>query len=41
VKELRELLGNPKYARKTEEVGRIVQAEDGVTAACDAIEAQL
>lgn len=39
VKELRELLGNPKYARRADEVGRIVRAEDGVKAACDAIEA--
>ncbi|HWN40570.1 MAG TPA: glycosyltransferase, partial [Thermoanaerobaculia bacterium] len=41
VTELRELLGNPNYARKAAEAGRIVQAEDGVTAACDAIEARL
>lgn len=41
VTELRELLGNPKYTRKAEEAGRIVRAEDGVTAACDAIEARL
>lgn len=41
VKELRELLDNPSYARRAEEVGRIVGAEDGVKAACDAIEGQL
>ncbi len=41
VTELCELLGNPKYAVRAEEIGRIVQAEDGVTAACDAIEARL
>lgn len=41
VKELSELIGNPAYATKAEEIGRIVQAEKGVSAACDAIEKQL
>jgi UDP:flavonoid glycosyltransferase YjiC (YdhE family) len=41
VKELSELLDNPKYAAKASEIGRIVQAEDGVRVACDAIEQQL
>lgn len=40
-KELRELLDNPSYAAKAAEVGRIVQAENGVGVACDAIEKQL
>jgi len=40
-KELRELLANPSYAAKAAEIGRIVQAEDGVGVACDAIEKQL
>jgi rhamnosyltransferase subunit B len=39
--ELRELLENPKYATKAAEIGRIVQAEDGVKVACDAIDCQL
>ncbi|MGB3641589.1 MAG: hypothetical protein WBA39_29015 [Rivularia sp. (in: cyanobacteria)] len=41
MKELRILLENPKYAAKATEIGRIVQAEDGVGVACDAIEKQL
>lgn len=40
-KELTELLGNPSYAAKAAEIGRILQAEDGVGVACDAIEKQL
>jgi len=40
-KELSELLGNPSYAVKATEIGRIVQAENGVSVACDAIEKQL
>jgi UDP:flavonoid glycosyltransferase YjiC (YdhE family) len=40
-KELSELLGNPSYKAKAAEIGRIVQAEDGVGVACDAIEKQL
>ena len=39
--ELSELLKNPNYAVKAAEVGKIVQAEDGVDVACDAIEKQL
>ncbi len=41
VRELRELLENPKYAAKAAEIGRIVQAENGTAAACDAIEQRL
>lgn len=40
-KELSELLENPSYAVKAAEIGQIVQAEDGVGVACDAIEKQL
>lgn len=40
-KELNELLKNPKYATKAAEIGRIIQAENGVGVACDAIEKQL
>lgn len=40
-KELGELLENPSYAAKAKDVGRIIQGENGVGAACDAIEAQL
>jgi MGT family glycosyltransferase len=39
--ELRELLENPNYATKAAEIGRIIQAENGVGVACDAIEKQL
>jgi rhamnosyltransferase subunit B len=39
--ELRELLDNPQYATKAAEIGRIIQAENGVSVACDAIELQL
>lgn len=39
--ELRELLDNPNYANKAAEIARIVQAENGVGVACDAIEKQL
>ncbi len=38
---LRELLENPNYAAKAAEIARIIQAEDGVGIACDAIEKQL
>ncbi len=41
VKELSELVENPSYSTKATEVGRIVQDEDGVDVACDAIEKQL
>ncbi|MBD2102524.1 glycosyltransferase [Leptolyngbya sp. FACHB-261] len=40
-KELSELLGNPIYAAKAAEIGRIIQAEDGVGVACDAMEKHL
>lgn len=39
--ELHELLENPNYATKAAEIGRIIQAENGVGVACDAIEKQL
>ncbi|MGB3652627.1 MAG: nucleotide disphospho-sugar-binding domain-containing protein [Rivularia sp. (in: cyanobacteria)] len=41
VKELNALLENPNYAAKAIEIGRIIQTEDGVSVACDAIEKQL
>jgi rhamnosyltransferase subunit B len=40
-KELRELLDNPQYAAKAAEIGRMIQIENGVSVACDAIEKQL
>ena len=40
VKELRKLL-SPQYAARAAEVGCIVQAEDGIRVACDAIDHQL
>jgi rhamnosyltransferase subunit B len=40
-KELSELLENPSYKTKASEIGRTIQAEDGVGVACDAIEKQL
>jgi len=39
--ELKELLFDPYYAKRAAEVSHLVQAEDGVCAACDAIEAYL
>jgi rhamnosyltransferase subunit B len=36
--ELHTLLENPSYAARAVEVGRRIQSEDGVSAACDAIE---
>ena len=39
--ELKQLLDNSKYTKRAAEVGRQIQAEDGVRTACDAIEAQL
>lgn len=39
--QLRTLLEDPSFARRAEEVGREVRAEDGVGAACDAIERRL
>jgi hypothetical protein len=35
------LLENPNYATKAPEIARIIQAENGVGVACDAIEKQL
>ena len=40
-KALGELLGNPSYGTKATAIGRIIQAENGVKVACDAIENQL
>jgi UDP:flavonoid glycosyltransferase YjiC (YdhE family) len=40
-KELGKLLENPEYAKKAAEIGAIVRQENGVFAACDAIEKQL
>ncbi len=40
-KRLRELLENPDYAAKAAAIGRIIQSENGVSMACDAIEKQL
>ncbi len=40
-KELQELLGNSKYADRAAEIGRVLQLENGVKVACDAIEKQL
>jgi rhamnosyltransferase subunit B len=40
-RELQALLENPKYAAKAAEIGRIIQMENGVNIACDAIEHQL
>ena len=39
--ELHELLENSNYANQAAEIGRIIQAENGVGVACDAIEKQL
>lgn len=39
--ELRELIETPSYATKAAAIGRIVQTEDGVEIACNAIENQL
>jgi rhamnosyltransferase subunit B len=40
-KELQALLENPNYAAKAAEIARIIQMENGVSVACDAIEHQL
>jgi rhamnosyltransferase subunit B len=40
-RELRELLENPQYATRTAAVGRIIQSENGVKTACDAIIQQI
>jgi rhamnosyltransferase subunit B len=39
--ELQRLLEDPRYSTKAVEVSKIIQAEDGVNVACDAIEKQL
>jgi rhamnosyltransferase subunit B len=39
--ELQQLFDNPSYREKAENLGRLVQAEDGVRVACDAIEREL
>jgi UDP:flavonoid glycosyltransferase YjiC (YdhE family) len=39
--ELRALLSNTTYSSRAEQVGKIIRAEKGVAAACDAIEMQL
>ena len=39
--ELRQLLGNPAYSKRASEVGEQIRREDGVGAACDALEALL
>lgn len=41
MKELNALLENPDYKAKAMQIGRIIEAEDGVGVACDAIEKQL
>ncbi len=41
VKDLAELLENPTYLTQAKKIGSIIQAEDGVNMACDAIEKQL
>ena len=41
VKELRQLLDNSKYAAKAAEIRQLVQAENGVKMACDAIEQKI
>ena len=38
---LDELLNNPQYRAKAADIGAMVQAENGVRVACDAIEKQL
>ncbi|MGL5940147.1 MAG: glycosyltransferase [Waterburya sp.] len=40
-KQLRELLENPSYAAKAAAIAGIIQAENGVKVACDAIEKQI
>lgn len=40
-RELRQLLGDPRMATRAQEIARDVQAESGVTQACDLIEALL
>jgi MGT family glycosyltransferase len=40
-KQLHKLLENPTYATKAADIGQMIQAENGVEVACDAIEKQL
>ncbi|HBY76474.1 MAG TPA: glycosyl transferase, partial [Cyanobacteria bacterium UBA11148] len=40
-KQLHQLLDTPNYGAKAAEIGRIIQSENGVGVACDAIEKQL
>jgi UDP:flavonoid glycosyltransferase YjiC (YdhE family) len=39
--ELRHLLDNPTYSQRASEVGAAIRQEDGVRAACDALEGLL
>ncbi len=41
VAELKQLLNNPRYIKQAADIGRQIQAENGVQAACDYIEASL
>lgn len=41
VKELRELLNNPNYAARAAEIAGMIQTENGVSIACDAIDKEL
>jgi UDP:flavonoid glycosyltransferase YjiC (YdhE family) len=41
IKQLRKLLENPNHAAKATKIGRIIQSENGVSVACDAIEQQI
>jgi rhamnosyltransferase subunit B len=41
VKELRELLANPSYQQQAAKIGQMLQSENGVKVACEAIEKQL
>lgn len=41
IKELSELLDNQSYSRKAAAIGKMIQAENGVKIACDAIEKML
>jgi rhamnosyltransferase subunit B len=38
---LREILGNPDYGAKAQEIGQAIDQENGVTVACEAIDRQL
>lgn len=41
VAQVQALLENPSYAQRAAEVGAMVQAEDGIQRACDALEGHL